>query len=148
MSYSLDILNRFKQIETDKDIKALSYAIYPGTHCPLFGAGEKVKKAVKINTTIPSQCTLEELKKATSVKLNMVTDHIALELAEAMKEKFAIPYIYFGKAMDLEIIRKLYEVIEETLNIKVLEALASKEEKYNQLLTACKQKLSTNFIFY
>lgn len=74
---------------------------------------------------------LEELKKATSVKLNIVTDHIALELAEAMKEKFAIPYIYFGKAMDLEIIRKLYEVIEETLNIKVLEALASKEEEYN-----------------
>ncbi len=107
MSYSLDILNRLKQIETDKDIKALTYAIYPGTHCPLFGAGEKVKKAVKINTTIPSQCTLEELKKATSAKLNIVTDHIALELAEAMKEKFAIPYIYFGKAMDLEIIRKL-----------------------------------------
>ncbi len=304
MSYSLDILNKLNQIETDKDIKALSYAIYPGTHCPLFGvaltasyvknlgvivigtgectyytknfayhrqkgqdkvyslvlkeqdvvfgAGEKVKEAVKeiakeeglevvmlvstcvpeligedydglkdelkedlgipvlsvktehfkcsshipgmtrtlgslielmeesqgersdinilghrqgdieqtevmqllkaqgvkVRTTIPSKCTLEELKKASSVKLNIVTDHIALELAEAMKEKFDIPYIYFGKAMDQKVIRKLYEIIEETLDIKLLDALSEKEKEYNELLIACKEKLSGKKLIY
>jgi len=35
--YSLDKLNRVSQIETAKDIKQLSKAQFPGTHCPLFG---------------------------------------------------------------------------------------------------------------
>ena len=37
MNYNLDILNRLSEIEVDKDIKGLSHAIFPGTHCPLFG---------------------------------------------------------------------------------------------------------------
>ena len=35
--YSLDSLNRLQEIKVDKDIKSLSHAIFPGTHCPLFG---------------------------------------------------------------------------------------------------------------
>lgn len=35
--YTLDILNRLDEINEDKDIKSLSHAIFPGTHCPLFG---------------------------------------------------------------------------------------------------------------
>lgn len=35
--YSLDILNKLDDINEDKDIKSLSHAIFPGTHCPLFG---------------------------------------------------------------------------------------------------------------
>ena len=35
--YTLDILNRLSEINEDKDIKSLSHAIFPGTHCPLFG---------------------------------------------------------------------------------------------------------------
>ena len=35
--YTLDILNRLSEINDDKDIKSLSHAIFPGTHCPLFG---------------------------------------------------------------------------------------------------------------
>lgn len=37
MQYNLEILNRLNEIKDDKDIKALSHAIFPGTHCPLFG---------------------------------------------------------------------------------------------------------------
>lgn len=37
MNYNLDILNRLSEINVDKDIKGLSHAIFPGTHCPLFG---------------------------------------------------------------------------------------------------------------
>lgn len=36
-SYSLDKLKRLAEIETGKDIKQLSHAQFPGTHCPLFG---------------------------------------------------------------------------------------------------------------
>ena len=35
--YTLDRLNRLDEINEDKDIKSLSHAIFPGTHCPLFG---------------------------------------------------------------------------------------------------------------
>lgn len=35
--YTLDVLNRLDEINEDKDIKSLSHAIFPGTHCPLFG---------------------------------------------------------------------------------------------------------------
>ena len=35
--YTLDILNKLSEINEDKDIKSLSHAIFPGTHCPLFG---------------------------------------------------------------------------------------------------------------
>lgn len=35
--YSLSVLNRLSEIKEDKDIKGLSHAIFPGTHCPLFG---------------------------------------------------------------------------------------------------------------
>ena len=37
MYYSLDVLNKLSNIKEDSDVKALSYAIFPGTHCPLFG---------------------------------------------------------------------------------------------------------------
>lgn len=35
--YKLDKLKRVSEIETTKDIKQLSHAQFPGTHCPLFG---------------------------------------------------------------------------------------------------------------
>ena len=34
----LNKLNRLSQVETLKDVKPLTSTIYPGTHCPLFGA--------------------------------------------------------------------------------------------------------------
>ena len=37
LNYSLSVLNKLKDIKEDKDIKTLSSAIFPGTHCPLFG---------------------------------------------------------------------------------------------------------------
>lgn len=36
-SYSLSSLRRVSQISTAKDIRQLSHAQFPGTHCPLFG---------------------------------------------------------------------------------------------------------------
>lgn len=34
----LETLNRLSDVKSDKDIKSCSHAIYPGSHCPLFGA--------------------------------------------------------------------------------------------------------------
>lgn len=37
MKYNLNDLNRLSNIKEDNDVKSLSNAIFPGTHCPLFG---------------------------------------------------------------------------------------------------------------
>lgn len=304
MSYSLEHLNRLNQIHTDKDIKALSYAIFPGTHCPLFGvaltasyiqklgmivvgtgectyytkhfayhrqeghdqvyslvlkdqdvvfgASEKVKKAVKeiaemeeleavmivstcvpeligedysaikeeleealkipvltvqtehfkcnthipgmvrtlgalselmedwqdekegvnilghrqgniaetelmtllakynigINCAIPSSATIENLKTASKVKLNIVTDQMAITLAEEMKKRFGIPFIYFGKAMDKAQLQSLYKTIQETLEIDLTEDLAPLEREYNALVMQCKERLEGKKLIY
>ena len=106
------------------------------------------ERGIRINTTIPSKCSLKELKKASGVKLNIVTDHIALELAEAMEERFGIPYIYFGKAMNQEAINKLYKIIEETLEIEILSALVPKITEYESLMHVCQEKLSGKKLIY
>ena len=35
--FRLDSLSRLNDVSTSEDIKSLSHAIFPGTHCPLFG---------------------------------------------------------------------------------------------------------------
>ena len=35
--FSLDALSRLDEVSKNEDIKSLSHAIFPGTHCPLFG---------------------------------------------------------------------------------------------------------------
>lgn len=36
-SFNLDKLAKLNEVNENEDIKSLSYAIFPGTHCPLFG---------------------------------------------------------------------------------------------------------------
>lgn len=296
MKYSLDELNRLSQIQEDNDIKSLSYAIFPGTHCPLFGvtltasyiknmavivvgtgectyytknfayhrqkgldhvyslvlkeqdivfgAGKKVKEAVsqiikdeegieaamivstcvpeligedygslkgalkeelgipvfsvqtehfkcnshipgmtraltalvevmeksevkeginilghrdigieqtelmklivkhnyQVNTVIPSKCTLESLRQASKAKINIVTDHIALDLAKAMEERFGVPYVYFSKHMNKERIYACYTRLEALLDISFTELLKDERATYDELFETC-QKL-------
>ena len=265
LNYSLSVLNKLKDIKDDKDIKALSSAIFPGTHCPLFGvaltasyvkdmamlvigtsectyytkvfsnnrqkgmdkvyslvmkekevvfgAYEQVKmaiehiieyekpsgimvvttcvpeligedykdlessennfcnimqkqddldgvnilghrqsgientelfkvltsKCIKVNVIIPSKCTIETIKTAPKAKLNIVTDMIALELAENMKKNFDIPYVFFDKNMDKKIINNNYKMISELLSIDLTKYLESMEKEYDECLEKIKK---------
>lgn len=265
LNYSLSVLNKLKDIKEDKDIKTLSSAIFPGTHCPLFGvaltasyvkdmamlvigtsectyytkvfsnnrqkgmdkvyslvmkekevvfgAYEQVKmaiehiieyekpsgimvvttcvpeligedykdlessennfcnimqkqddldgvnilghrqsgientelfkvltsKCIKVNVIIPSKCTIETIKTAPKAKLNIVTDMIALELAENMKKNFDIPYVFFDKNMDKKIINNNYKMISELLSIDLTKYLESMEKEYDECLEKIKK---------
>ena len=57
--YTLDILNRLNDINADKDIKSLSHAVFPGTHCPLFGVILKASyiKNMALVVVGTSECT-------------------------------------------------------------------------------------------
>ena len=57
--YSLDSLKKLSQIETAKDIGQLSYAQFPGTHCPLFGVALTAGYVEELTTLIvgTDECT-------------------------------------------------------------------------------------------
>ncbi|MGL5086019.1 MAG: nitrogenase component 1 [Clostridium sp.] len=303
MNYNLNILNRLKDINEEKDIKALSHAIFPGTHCPLFGvaltasyiedlfllvvgtsecsyytknftyhrqkgmdkvyslilkdkdiifgADKKVKNAVKeiynrekpsgimivttcvpeligedyvglvedlkeeletnifvtrtehykcsshipgmrralaqlinvmeksdvssginilghrddsfekteliqilkknnigINAIIPSKCSLDSIKTASSAKVNIVTDMIALDLAKDMKERFSIPFIFFDKHMNKDIIEEKYREIEKELNISIGDEIESLKNEYEKVFERASKLLNGKSFIY
>ena len=103
---------------------------------------------IKINTVIPSKCDIEDIKNASSAKLNIVTDMIALDLAEYMKKKFYIDYIYFDKHMNKEIIFKNYEKLGEILDINLNEKLTKERKMYDELFLTLSEILKDKKLIY
>ncbi|XTR36989.1 nitrogenase component 1 [Paraclostridium tenue] len=103
---------------------------------------------VKINTVIPSKCDIKDIKNASSAKLNIVTDMIALDLAEYMKKKFDIDYIYFDKHMNKEIIFKNYEKLGEILDINLNEKLTEERKIYDELFLRLSEILKDKKLIY
>lgn len=91
------------------------------------------KKGISVNTIIPSKCKLENIKGASKAKINIVTDMIALELAEKMKQKFDIPYLFFDKHMNKDVILNNYNSVAELLNIDIKEEVLNWQREYENL---------------
>lgn len=105
-------------------------------------------QGVTINTVIPSKCNIKSIQNATKAKVNIVTDMIALDLAEKMKQKFQIDYIYFDKHMNKETIYKNYKRLEELLEINLLDNLEEKIKEYDDLFNKCKDILKGKKFIY
>ena len=103
---------------------------------------------VKINTVIPSKCSIDDIKSCTKSKLNIVTDMIALDLAETMKSKFDMDYIYFDKHMDKSTIKENYKKLSKLLNINIENILEEQEKEYDILFEECKNILQGKKIIY
>ena len=99
---------------------------------------------VKINTVIPSKCSIDDSKSCTKSKLNIVTDMIALDLAETMKSKFDMDYIYFDKHMDKSTIKENYKKLSKILNINIENILEEQEKEYDILFEECKNIIYGN----
>lgn len=95
------------------------------------------KYDVKIQTVIPSSCTIEEIKKASGATLNIVTDMIGLDLAKEMKRQFEIDYIYFDKHLNVETIANNYEQLSKKLNLDFARDLKQVKTRYEQLALKC-----------
>lgn len=106
------------------------------------------KNGIEINTIIPSKCKLNEVMSATKAKLNIVTDMIALDLAKDMEKKFNIPYIFFDKHMNKEIIINNYEKISNILNINISEEIKKLIEEYDKLFNKAKELLKGKSFIY
>lgn len=107
-----------------------------------------IKHGIKINTVIPSKCSIKEIEEAPRATLNIVTDMIALELAEEMKRRFNIDYIYFDKHMNHDIISKNYQQLEEMFGISFENDLVNEKIQYQQLFEQCQQLLKGKKLIY
>ncbi|KKY00360.1 oxalate:formate antiporter [Paraclostridium benzoelyticum] len=105
-------------------------------------------QGIKINTVIPSKCDIEDIKNASNVKLNIVTDMIAIDLAKYMKEKFGIDYIYFDKHMSKNIIFENYHKLSKILDIDFNKKLSEQRKEYDELFLKLSEILNGKKLIY
>ncbi|EQK42139.1 nitrogenase component 1 type Oxidoreductase family protein [[Clostridium] bifermentans ATCC 638] len=105
-------------------------------------------QGIKINTVIPSKCDIEDIKNASNVKLNIVTDMIAIDLAKYMKEKFGIDYIYFDKHMSKNIIFENYHKLSKILDIDFNKQLSEQRKEYDELFLKLSEILKGKKLIY
>lgn len=105
-------------------------------------------QGIKINTVIPSKCDIEDIKNASNVKLNIVTDMIAIDLAKYMKEKFSIDYIYFDKHMSKNIIFENYHKLSKILDIDFNKKLTPQRKEYDELFLKLSEILKGKKLIY
>lgn len=87
------------------------------------------KHGISVNCTIPYNLTIEDLRKAPSAALSIVTDMVALPLAKRMYTNFGTPYVLFPHLLDPKEIRQAYKEIANHLNISIEEEIESLYEK-------------------
>lgn len=107
-----------------------------------------IKHGIKINTVIPSKCSIKEIEEAPRATLNIVTDMIALELAEEMKHRFNIDYIYFDKHMNQDTISTNYQQLETIFGISLENDLMNEKRQYQLLFEQCQQLLKGKKLIY
>lgn len=105
-------------------------------------------QGIKINTVIPSKCDIEDIKNASNVKLNIVTDMIAIDLAKYMKEKLSIDYIYFDKHMSKNIIFENYHKLSKILDIDFNKKLTQQRKEYDELFLKLSEILKGKKLIY
>ena len=76
-------------------------------------------KEININSCIPFDLSVDKLKTASKVKLNIITDLTYLPIAKRMQEDYGIQYIIFNYSLEFECIKKAYLEIGEALDIDI-----------------------------
>lgn len=84
------------------------------------------KSGIEVSLCLPYGCTVEEIEAAPSAKVNIVANAIALPLAEKMKNKFGIPYVFFDKFVSPDHIYQAYEALYGYLEIHMPEEIQRK----------------------
>ncbi len=74
---------------------------------------------IDINLCLPSNCSIEEIKKAPRAKLNIVCSRMALNLAKKMEAKFNIPYVSFVYRCSVDEIDEGYKEIFNIFDISL-----------------------------
>ena len=96
---------------------------------------------VDIGAQLPSGCTVSDIRKAPSAKVNIVVNDIGLSLAKKMKARFGTPYVFFDKFTDPKHIEAAYRQLFENLGVPMPEELESLREVAGKAVDAAKTEL-------
>ncbi len=101
----------------------------------LVGAG------VRIGMQLPCGCTVEEIKNAAAARVNIVVHELAPPPAQAMQEKFGIPYVYFDKFVIPENIYAGYKKLFACLGLPLPAAVEEKFAAARGMAAGMRKKL-------
>ncbi len=105
-------------------------------------------KGIEINVVLPSSCSIETIQKASAAQLNIVTDFTALSLAEKMKQRFGVDYVYFDKYLNLERIEAGYRAVADHLAIDLNMAIATLKSEAIELIEKIRPQLEGKSFIY
>ena len=97
---------------------------------------------VSINLTLPSNCTIDEIKNASKAKLNIVCDRTAENLAKIMQDKFNIPYVSFVYRCSLDEIFEGYKEVFNILNLPLPDNLEKRKQEVEEKIENAKGLLN------
>ncbi|MBT9134392.1 MAG: Nitrogenase molybdenum-iron protein alpha chain [Firmicutes bacterium] len=91
---------------------------------------------ISVNLAIPSRSAVDEIARATSASLNIVTDFTALPLAQIMQDKFSVPFVYFDKYMSPKRISAAYGKLSKMLGLDLAQESKDLRRELDDFLAA------------
>ncbi len=97
---------------------------------------------ISLNSQLPMECSLADIKIAPKAKVNVVVNTTALELAKKMEELFNIPYVVFDKYASYEsnfrAYSKLFTALEKPVPQSVIDKCEELKNKFIEKKTKYK----------
>jgi nitrogenase molybdenum-cofactor synthesis protein NifE len=123
-----------------------------GHRYPGIGDTELIKllaaRGVRIGLVVPSACSVAELRRASKAALNIVTDFAALPLAELMRARFGVPFVYFEKYLQPERILAGYRDVARRLHVDIEDEVRRLQAELAGVLEHARQALAGKKFIY
>ena len=97
---------------------------------------------ININLTLPSNCSIDEIKNASKAMLNIVCDRTAENLAKIMEKKFNIPYVSFVYKCSSKEIFEGYKEVFSKLNLDLPSSIEERKKEIDFKIENAKNLLS------
>ncbi|ONI40315.1 hypothetical protein AN639_04700 [Candidatus Epulonipiscium fishelsonii] len=97
---------------------------------------------IELGLMLPSNCTVEDIKKASKAKVNVVVHETALPLAKKMKQQFGVPYVRFERFSFPNNIMNCYKTLFDYLEKKVPSEVMERYDEVTALIYNNKQNLT------
>lgn len=103
---------------------------------------------IEVKMSIPSSTSIDLLRDAPNVKLNIVTDFSALMLAKKMEEEFGVPFVIFEKFLSPERIKENYLTLAGVLAIDIDDFVNQEYKKVIEQMDQVTNQLSGKTFVY
>ncbi len=101
-----------------------------------------------LHLTLPSDSTVEAIRKAPAASLNIVVESTALGLAKEMEKTFGIPYVDFTDSLVIDSVTAAYREIEDHLGIAFGADLYTKAQSTADQCATLKEEIEGSTFIY